>query len=60
MAYHSLSHNDVVIEKLLEDLEREIIEKDVLSTALEFSLNNCAIKDKAHARETRNLEYQLQ
>ena len=60
MAYHSLSHNDVVIEKLMKDLEREMFEKDVLSTALEFSLDNCAIKEKAHARETRNLEYQLQ
>ena len=60
MAYHSLNHNDVVIEKLIKDLEREMFEKDVLSTALEFSLDNCAVKEKAHARKARKLEYQLQ
>ena len=60
MAYHSLNHNDVVIEKLIKDLEREMFEKDVLSTALEFSLDNCAVKEKARAREARKLEYQLQ
>ena len=60
MAYYSLDHNDVVIEKLIKDFEREMFEKDVLRTALEFTLNNCAIKEKAHTRETRNLQYQLQ
>ena len=42
------------------DLECEMLETHVLSAALEFSLNNCAIKEKAHARETRNVECQLQ
>ena len=42
------------------DLECEMLETHILSAALEFSLNNCAIKEKAHARETGNVEYQLQ
>ena len=58
--YHCLNYNDIVIDKLIKDLEQEMLEKDALSTALEFSLDNCAIKEKAHARETRNLKYQLQ
>ena len=60
MVYHCLNHNDIVIEKLIRDLEHEMLEKDALTTALEFSLDNCAIKEKAHTRETRNLKYQLQ
>ena len=60
MTYHNLNHSDVEIEKLTKSLEREMFEKDVISTALEFSLDNCAIKEKAHARGTRNLQLQLQ
>ena len=60
MMYHCLNYNDIVIEKLMKDLEQEMLEKDALSSALEFSLDNCATKEKAHARETRNLKYQLQ
>ena len=60
MTYHSLNYNDIVIEKLIKDLEHEMVEKDALSAALELSLDNCAIKEKEHARETRNLRCQLQ
>lgn len=59
MVYDSSNYNDFVIEKLIRDLEREMFEKNVFSTALEFSLENCAIKEKVHARETRNLTNQL-
>ena len=51
---------DVVIEDFMRDLESEMFEAYVLGRALEFSLNNCAIKEKAHASKTRNLEYRLQ
>ena len=51
---------DVVIENLMRDLESEVLETYVLGTALEFSLDNCAINEKAHASKTRNLECQLQ
>ena len=44
MAYHNLNHSDVVIEKLLKELEHEMFEKDVLSTTLEFTLDNYSIK----------------
>ena len=60
MMYHCLNYNDIVIDKLIKDLDQEMLEKDALSTALEFTLDNFAIKEKAHARETRNLKYQLQ
>ena len=51
---------DVVIENLMRDLESEMLETYVLGTAVEFSLDNCAINEKAHASKTRNLECQLQ
>ena len=60
MVYDSSNYNDFVIEKLIRDLEREMFEKNVFSKALEFSLENCAIKEKVHAGETRNLTNQLQ
>ena len=51
---------DVVIENLMRDLESEMLETYVLGTALEFSLDNCAINEKVHASKTRNLECLLQ
>ena len=58
--YHSSNLSDVVIENLMKDLECEMLETHVLSAAFEFSLDNCAIKEKAHAREKGSPEYQLQ
>ena len=55
-----LNYNDILIEKLVKDLEHEMLEKYAFSTALEFSLDNCAIKEQEYARETRNLNYQIQ
>ena len=60
MAYHSLNLSDVVIENLMKDLECEMLETHVLSAAFEFSLDNCAIKEKAHANKNGSPEYQLQ
>ncbi|KAL9973448.1 hypothetical protein ACROYT_G019912 [Oculina patagonica] len=59
MAYSSLTYTDDKIEKLIKELERESFNKDVLSMALAFSLDNCDMKERIHARETRNLKNEL-
>ena len=59
IAHRSLKYTDEKIVQLMKELERERFDKDVLAMALEFSLDNCAVKERVHAKEARKRENEL-